>query len=67
MIINNKQELKKIVAYEKNIYFGSNTKDYIKKKLVNDERYLFFRYLFFLRHEEYCICRLKKVVACFIE
>ncbi len=61
-----KKELKSILKYEKQLYIGS-FRNHIMMKFYNDERYLIWKYLVYLRNEEYYrknksfVC---KIIAC---
>ena len=57
MRIESKKELKEVIRYEKNIYIPTSLKERFIFKFTQNERYLFFTYLSFLRHEEYYLCR----------
>ena len=53
MQIKSKNELKSILRYEKDIYLPTRIKERLLFIFTGNERYLFFKYLKHLRHEEY--------------
>lgn len=57
MRIESKKDLNDIIQYEKCIYFPSSPKERFIFRYTQNERYLFFKYLKLLRHEEYCLCK----------
>lgn len=57
MRIKSKKELKDVIHYEKCIYIPNTLKERLIFKFTQNERYLFFKYLFFLRHEEFYLCK----------
>lgn len=57
MRIENRCNLKKIIAYEKKIYVPEQIVDRILFMFTQNERWLIFKYLKYLRHEEYYLCK----------
>ena len=57
MRIESKKELRAVVEYEKSIYSPNSFIGKILFALTQNERFLFYRYLKYLRYEEYHICR----------
>ena len=48
-MIHSKNDLKKILKYEKNIYFNNSFAIFLRKKISSDEEYLIYKYIKYLR------------------
>lgn len=57
MIISSKRELRRVIKYEKKIYLPGSAEERFMMRFVQDERFLFFKYLRLLRKEEYLLGR----------
>lgn len=53
MQINSRSELRNVINYEKKIYLPETFKEKLVFRFTQNERYLIFRYLKYLRCEEY--------------
>ena len=60
MRIESREELKRILAYERDIYLPGRMKERIIYLFTQNERWLIYKYLKYLRFEEYYLCKEKK-------
>ena len=60
MRIESREQLKSILAYERKIYVPESFVEYLIFMLTQNERWLIYKYLKYLRLEEYYLCKGKK-------